>query len=96
MNDQRLARLVAEATAFRYNRRQIFARGAALGLSAPAIAAVLGAGLRGARAQDAENPLGVDPSAPLDVVIFKGGFGDEYALNVNEMYQSLYPEATIE
>lgn len=96
MRDERLARLVAEATAHRYSRRQIFARGAALGISAPAITALLGATPRAARAQDGENPLGVDPAAPLDVVVFKGGFGDDYALNVNEMYSLLYPEATIE
>jgi N-acetylglucosamine transport system substrate-binding protein len=47
-------------------------------------------------AQGAENPLGVDPSAPLDVVIFKGGYSDEYAINVNDtMYSRDYPDATI-
>jgi N-acetylglucosamine transport system substrate-binding protein len=46
-------------------------------------------------AQDADNPLGVDPAAPLDVVIFKGGFGDNYALNVNEMYNARFPDAEI-
>ncbi len=48
-----------------------------------------------ASAQDAANPLGVDPSAPLEVVIFKGGFGDDYALNVNKMYNAAFPDATI-
>lgn len=96
MKDTRLARLVAEATAYRYTRRQVFARGAALGISAPAIAALLGAGGGRAVAQDDANPFGVDPAAPLEVIIFKGGFGDEYALNVNEMYKTLYPGAEIE
>ncbi|MDP9363665.1 MAG: N-acetylglucosamine/diacetylchitobiose ABC transporter substrate-binding protein, partial [Chloroflexota bacterium] len=42
------------------------------------------------------NPLGVDPNAPLDVVIFKGGYGDEYALYVNDqMYKRLYPGTQI-
>lgn len=95
MRDDRLARLVAEATAYRYSRRQIFKRGAALGIAAPTIAALLGPAARPAKAQD-DNPLGVDPASPLDVVIFKGGFGDDYALNVNEMYTALYPEAEIE
>ena len=27
----------------------------------------------------AENPFGVKADAPLDVVIFKGGYGDDYA-----------------
>lgn len=44
----------------------------------------------------ATNPLGVDPSAPLDVVIFKGGYGDDYAVNVNtNLYGKLYPHAKI-
>ena len=35
-------------------------------------------------------------AAPLDVVIFKGGFGDDYAINVNEnLYNKLYPSAQI-
>jgi N-acetylglucosamine transport system substrate-binding protein len=47
-------------------------------------------------AAGATNPLGVDPAAPLDVVIFKGGFGDNYAINVNEnLYGKLYPDAQI-
>jgi N-acetylglucosamine transport system substrate-binding protein len=95
MSNDRLARLVAEATAFRYSRRQVFQRGAALGISAPAIAALLGSAPKGVLAQDTSNPLGVDPTAPLDVVIFKGGFGDDYALNVNEMYQAQFPDAEI-
>lgn len=95
MSTDRLARLVAEATALRYSRRQVFQRGAALGISAPAIAALLGSAPRGVLAQDTSNPLGVDPAAPLDVVIFKGGFGDDYALNVNEMYQAQFPDAEI-
>src|SRR5688572_13623562 len=45
---------------------------------------------------DTSNPLGVDPAAPLDVVIFKGGYSDEYAIYVNEqMYPRLYPEAEV-
>ena len=95
MSNDRLARLVAEATAYRYSRRQVFQRGAALGISAPAIAALLGSAPKGVLAQDTSNPLGVDPTAPLDVVIFKGGFGDDYALNVNEMYQAQFPDAEI-
>lgn len=42
------------------------------------------------------NPLGVDPSAPLEVVIFDGGFGDEYARFDEEIYGERYPEADIE
>jgi N-acetylglucosamine transport system substrate-binding protein len=95
MTDSGIARLLAEAGGSQ-TRRDLIKRGAALGLSAPAIAAAITAlGGRTAFAQDTSNPLGVDPTAPLDVVIFKGGFGDDYALNVNTIYNSLYPEAEI-
>ena len=89
--------LIADEASGRYSRRQIMYRGAALGLSLPAMAMLFG-GARplSAVAQDAANPLGVDPAAPLDVVIFKGGFGDDYAKYVNdEMYKKLYPDAQI-
>lgn len=43
-----------------------------------------------------ENPLGVDPNAPLEVVIFDGGFGDEYAKYDEKIYQKAYPGAEIE
>ena len=33
---------------------------------------------QGTKSED--NPFGVVADAPLDVVIFKGGYGDEYAL----------------
>ncbi|WP_199034412.1 N-acetylglucosamine/diacetylchitobiose ABC transporter substrate-binding protein [Glycomyces salinus] len=45
---------------------------------------------------DAENPFDVDPAAPLDVVIFDGGFGDQYAVEHQKLYQAKYPDAEIE
>lgn len=97
MNHDLIHQLIRDEASGHYSRRQIMQRAAALGLSAPAVAALF-AGAIPVRvlAQDAENPLGVDPSAPLDVVIFKGGFGDEYAIYVNEnMYGKLFPDAEI-
>jgi N-acetylglucosamine transport system substrate-binding protein len=44
---------------------------------------------------DPDNPFGVDPKAPLDVVIFKGGFSDEYAKYHQQMYKRRFPEAEI-
>lgn len=43
MSDERAQRLIAEAKKLRYSRRTVLGRAAALGLSAPAIAGVLGA-----------------------------------------------------
>jgi N-acetylglucosamine transport system substrate-binding protein len=44
---------------------------------------------------DAKNPFGVDPEATLDVVIFKGGFSDEYAKYHEQMYKKRYPKSTV-
>lgn len=40
-----------------------------------------------------DNPFGVDPEAPVDVVIFNGGYGDQYAIEAGEKYQELYPDS---
>jgi len=89
--------LIREAVASRLSRRDILKRAAVAGLSVPALASVLAAtSPLSALAQDAANPLAVDPAAPLDVVIFKGGYGDDYAKYVTDsMYKKLYPNAQI-
>jgi N-acetylglucosamine transport system substrate-binding protein len=43
----------------------------------------------------AKNPLNVKADAPLDVVIFKGGFGDDYAINAEKIYQANFPDAKV-
>src|SRR5688572_16241451 len=43
----------------------------------------------------AENPFGVQEEAPLDVVIFKGGFGDDYAKFHQSLYQKRFAKATV-
>jgi N-acetylglucosamine transport system substrate-binding protein len=49
-----------------------------------------------ANTADPKNPFGVKPGAPLDVVIFKGGFSDEYATQVHEpQYVTAFPGAKI-
>lgn len=93
MNEGRMIRLVEEAVHHRYSRRQIVQRAAALGVSAPAIAMALAASP--ALAQDGTNPLGIDPQAPLDILMWKAGWGDEFALNARDMYQQSYPDAEI-
>jgi N-acetylglucosamine transport system substrate-binding protein len=45
--------------------------------------------------RSAENPLGVKTDAPLEVVIFNGGFGEAYAKAHEAMYKERYPKATI-
>ncbi len=70
-------------------------RAAVLGISASALSVALAQVAEVAAAQGAENPLGVDPNAPLDVVIFKGGYGDDYAIANNALYSKLYPNAKL-
>lgn len=40
-----------------------------------------------------DNPFGVDPEAAVEVVIFNGGYGDQYGLDAGEMYEEMYPDA---
>jgi N-acetylglucosamine transport system substrate-binding protein len=44
----------------------------------------------------AENPLGVKDDAALEVVIFKGGYGDDYALKAGGLYKQKYPKVSID
>ncbi|MBT2389055.1 N-acetylglucosamine/diacetylchitobiose ABC transporter substrate-binding protein [Streptomyces sp. ISL-1] len=41
----------------------------------------------------AKNPLGVNETAQLEVVIFDGGFGQQYALDAEKKYQEAFPKA---
>jgi N-acetylglucosamine transport system substrate-binding protein len=45
--------------------------------------------------QTVRNPLGVKEDAPLEVVIFDGGFGQDYAKSHEAMYNATYPNAKI-
>ncbi|MEU4678319.1 N-acetylglucosamine/diacetylchitobiose ABC transporter substrate-binding protein [Micromonospora sp. NPDC023737] len=87
------------------NRRDILRRTAAAGLLATPAAGLLAGCATGGGDSDAEtykgtksaqNPLGVKEDAPLEVVIFNGGFGEEYAKAHEAMYKEKYPKAEIE
>jgi N-acetylglucosamine transport system substrate-binding protein len=43
----------------------------------------------------ADNPLGVKDDAPLEVVIFNGGFGEEYAKAHEAIYRQRHPKAEV-
>jgi N-acetylglucosamine transport system substrate-binding protein len=96
VQDRRIDQLFREVAEKGLSRRQLIQRAAVLGISAPALTVAMTQLSATAMAQGADNPLGVDPNAPLDVVIFKGGYGDDYAKNVNtNLYGKLYPKAKI-
>ena len=94
---RKIDQLFREVAAKGMSRRQMIQRAAVLGISAQALTLAFVSGAHNAVAQGNENPLGVDPAAPLDIVIFKGGYGDEYAIYVkDEMYARDYPDAELE
>ncbi|MEV6816284.1 N-acetylglucosamine/diacetylchitobiose ABC transporter substrate-binding protein [Micromonospora sp. NPDC051296] len=88
------------------NRRDILRRTAAAGLLATPAAGLLAGCATGGGGDDggdsyrgtksAQNPLGVAEDAPLEVVIFNGGFGEEYAKAHQAMYTDRYPKAKID
>ena len=43
-----------------------------------------------ANSSDPKNPFGVKASSPLDVYVFKGGYGDDYAKAFEAMYSSKF------
>ncbi|WP_030544326.1 N-acetylglucosamine/diacetylchitobiose ABC transporter substrate-binding protein [Streptomyces albus] len=87
----------------RHSRRDVIKRAAALGLIAvPAmstLAACASSATSGEKVEKGEksaaNPLGVNSSAPLDVVIFDGGFGDQYAKDAEAVYRKKFPDAEV-
>jgi N-acetylglucosamine transport system substrate-binding protein len=85
-------------------RRDVLRRAAAVGLAATPAAGLLSACALGGSDEPSEqsqgtktetNPLGVDENAALEVVIFNGGFGEEYAKAHQAMYKERYPKAEI-
>lgn len=82
------------------SRRQLIQRAAALAVLAGPAAGFLSACAGGggsttaqSGAKSATNPLGVATDAPLDVVIFDGGFGQEYAKYDINLYKKAFPSA---
>src|SRR5215475_12610432 len=86
-------------------RRTVLGRAAALGLLAVPAAGVLDACASGGGDNNSSsnnqgqksdtNPFGVKSDAALDVVIFNGGFGDDYAKFDEGLYKQSYKNATV-
>ena len=81
------------------SRRGLLQGAAAIGAAGTLTGCAIGGGSDedSAKGGDASaaNPLGVKEDAPLEVVIFNGGFGEEYAKAHEAMYSRRYPKATI-
>ena len=87
------------------DRRTLLRRAAAVGLLATPAVSMLGACVSGGSEETQEqaegeksttNPLGIDPKAPLEVVIFNGGLGTKYATDVDiPSYNKLFPDSKV-
>ncbi|WP_410813577.1 N-acetylglucosamine/diacetylchitobiose ABC transporter substrate-binding protein [Micromonospora sp. 067-2] len=88
------------------DRRTVLRRAGAVGLLAtPAIGLLSACATSGSDKENeqvaggtksAKNPLGVKEDAPIEVVIFNGGYGEKYATDVHEpLYKAAFPKAEI-
>ncbi|GAA4963091.1 N-acetylglucosamine/diacetylchitobiose ABC transporter substrate-binding protein [Actinoplanes utahensis] len=96
---------MSEITNSELDRRTVLRRAAAVGLAATPAAGLLGACVGGGSeepatqatgAKSADNPLGIDPKSPVEIVIFDGGLGTKYATDVDTpMYKKKWPESEV-
>jgi N-acetylglucosamine transport system substrate-binding protein len=88
------------------DRRTLLRRAAAVGLLATPAVGLLSACVGGGSDDDkqeqstgtksAENPLGIDPKAGVEIVIFNGGLGTQYATDVDTpLFAKNWPTATV-
>ncbi|MFF3560549.1 N-acetylglucosamine/diacetylchitobiose ABC transporter substrate-binding protein [Streptomyces sp. NPDC002574] len=85
------------------NRRDLIKRAAAVSLLAAPSAGLLSACASSGGGSNApekgekskDNPFGVANDAALDVVIFKGGYGDDYAKQFEKLYQKKFSGAKV-
>ncbi|MEV5510239.1 N-acetylglucosamine/diacetylchitobiose ABC transporter substrate-binding protein [Streptomyces orinoci] len=89
-----------------FGRRELIRRAAALGVAAVPAMGLLSACASGGGddsdnkqvskgTKSAKNPLAVNEKAALDVVIFDGGFGQQYAKDAEAEYKRAYPSAEV-
>ncbi|WP_406387391.1 N-acetylglucosamine/diacetylchitobiose ABC transporter substrate-binding protein [Streptomyces sp. NBC_00887] len=82
--------------------RRAMLRGAAALVAAGGVAALTGCATGGekspapTKSATKNNPLGVPDDAGLNVVIFKGGYGDQWAKFVEDLYSKRYPDAKVD
>ncbi|RZU53139.1 N-acetylglucosamine transport system substrate-binding protein [Krasilnikovia cinnamomea] len=86
------------------DRRTLLQRAAAVGLMAAPAAGLLSACVGGSDdtqkqaegTKSADNPLGLDPKAPVEIVIFDGGLGTKYATDVDTpLYNKKWPDSKV-
>jgi N-acetylglucosamine transport system substrate-binding protein len=87
------------------DRRTLLRRAAAVGLLATPAVSMLSACASGGSDETqkqstgqktADNPMGIDPKAPVEIVIFNGGFGTAYATDVDTpTYNKKWPDSKV-
>ena len=87
------------------DRRTLLRRAAAVGLLATPAVGMLSACVGGSSdepatqasgTKSADNPLGIDPKAGVEIVIFNGGLGTDYATKVDTpLFNKKWPDAKI-
>ncbi|GGN75569.1 carbohydrate ABC transporter, N-acetylglucosamine/diacetylchitobiose-binding protein [Actinoplanes lobatus] len=96
---------MSDITNSELDRRTLLRRAAAVGLAATPAVGMLSACVGGGEedttdqatgTKSADNPLGVDPKAPIEIVIFDGGLGTKYATDVDTpLYNKKWPESKV-
>src|SRR5690349_7608679 len=96
---------MSDITKSELDRRSLLRRAAAVGLAATPAVGMLSACVGGGSeepttqatgTQSADNPLGIDPKAAVEIVIFDGGLGTKYATDVDTpMYKKKWPESEV-
>jgi N-acetylglucosamine transport system substrate-binding protein len=87
------------------DRRTLLRRAAAVGLLATPAVGMLSACVGGSSddtqkqstgTKSADNPLGIDAKAPLEIIIFNGGLGTAYATDVDTpLYNKKWPDSKV-
>ncbi|MEV0900712.1 N-acetylglucosamine/diacetylchitobiose ABC transporter substrate-binding protein [Actinoplanes sp. NPDC049802] len=96
---------MSDMTSSELDRRSLLRRAAAVGLAATPAVGMLSACVGGGDdttteqatgTKSAENPLGIDPKSPIEIVIFDGGLGTKYATDVDTpLYNRKWPESKV-
>ncbi|HEY0535328.1 MAG TPA: N-acetylglucosamine/diacetylchitobiose ABC transporter substrate-binding protein [Actinoplanes sp.] len=83
------------------HRRSVLKTAVTAAVAAPLLSGCVTAGGKketasAGAAKTADNPLGVKADSPLEVVVFKGGYGDDYATRAEARYAARYPKAKLD
>jgi len=85
-----------------FSRRTMLRAAAVLGVAVPGLTACVTSGAGGGNAssssgdKSATNPFGVRADLPLEVVVFKGAYGDDYVIAAEKVFKEHFNGAVID